>query len=46
MYIIELSKDVKKFLAKHEDTARIFYEKIQILSRNPLENTLDIKKLV
>lgn len=45
MYIIELRKDVKKFLSKHEDIARIFYERIQTLSKNPFDTSLDIKTL-
>lgn len=45
MYIIELRKEVKKFLSKHEDIARIFYEKIQSLSQNPFDASLDIKTL-
>ena len=42
---IELSKDVKKFLSKHEDIARLFYQKIKILSSNNSSSNLDIKPL-
>lgn len=41
-YNIELKKDVKKFLLKHEKLARIFYKKIEIISSNLFENNLDI----
>jgi|GEM_PF-4512266 len=44
-YNVELNKDVKKFLAKHEDIARIFFQKIKILHTNVFSNNLDIKTL-
>ena len=44
-YNLELNKNVKKFLAKHEDIARIFFQKIKILQNNPSSNNLDIKSL-
>jgi mRNA-degrading endonuclease RelE of RelBE toxin-antitoxin system len=44
-YSIILSKDVKKFLEKHEDIARIFFEKSRILEQNILPNNLDVKPL-
>ena len=42
-YGIELKKDVKRFLSKHEDIAKVFYQKITFLALNPYENNLDIK---
>lgn len=44
-YRVELNKDVKKFLAKHEDIARIFFQKIRILHTNVFSNNLDTKPL-
>jgi len=46
MYKIVLSKDVKKFLAKHTKLAEDFYDKIPEFSKNPINSTkLDIKRL-
>lgn len=44
-YYFALHKDVKKFLAKHDDITRIFYRKLQVIASNPFQNTLDIKSL-
>lgn len=45
-YEIELHKRVEKFLDKHSDKFSIsFFEKANILSTNPYDNTLDIKQL-
>lgn len=45
LYQIKLTKDVKKFLVKHENIARIFYDKLKILSQNTFSNALDINPL-
>ncbi|HMT01564.1 MAG TPA: type II toxin-antitoxin system RelE/ParE family toxin [Candidatus Absconditabacterales bacterium] len=45
-YTIELSKDVKKILKKCDRHIVIhFFEKIKIMSINPFDSRLDIKKL-
>lgn len=45
LYRIELEKWVKKFLLKHQDIARRFYSKLEVLREKPFENNLDIKAL-
>ncbi len=47
MYRIKLEKNVMKFLEKHkwEKIIDIFWEKLNIISKNPYHNSLDIKAL-
>ena len=45
MYNIKLSKDVEKFLMFHPDIATRFFVKADIMLENPLDPSLDIKKL-
>ena len=40
-----MSKSVTKFLSKHEDIARVFYQKIKILHENIYTQQLDINAL-
>ncbi len=42
---LEINKKVKKFLAKHQDIAVIFYQKIYILHKNIYTKEIDIKPL-
>jgi mRNA interferase RelE/StbE len=43
---IAFSKQVRKFLIKHPDVAKLFYKKLSSLSENPIYNTeIDISPL-
>lgn len=44
-YTIKLHKNVDKFLSSHSDIKKRFYEKAYILSLDPFEQSLDIKKM-
>lgn len=45
-YKLKTSKVIDKFLDKHKDLAPKIIEKLEILAKNPYENSLDIAKLI
>jgi len=44
-YELAYSKSVKKFLLKHRDISDVVLQKLEQISQNPHNNTLDIKPL-
>lgn len=44
-YKIIIEKPVVKFLESHKEIVDRFFDKVDILSKNPKSNELDIKKL-
>ena len=44
-YKVELHKEVRKFLQKHEDLRAKIVQNLELIAQNPYNTTLDIVKL-
>ena len=44
-YKLIFAKDVEKFLGKHPEIIRRFFDKVDILAIDPLDARLDVKPL-
>lgn len=44
-YEVRTSKEFEKFLSKHKDLAPKILNILELLAKDPYENTLDIKKI-
>ena len=45
-YVIRTSKQVNKFLARHQEIARRFIKKLEIMQNDPFDSRLDIVPLI